>query len=345
MAKHDITPPARPEDRKPNQDAFNVWPQENMAMVCDGVGDEASAHPEFASGYARNELPRHLAEARKIKLSDEARAARWKEIVVEGSSVITPHAMTYAETLGRASEWQRAREQTLARAAQDFDPNQQPPAIVQKEALAIADAMETLSQEIYKTGTKSATTSVGLKVMEVDGQSYGIFWAVGDSDGFLEHDGSDGIRTVEKIVTSDSGLDIFDEAKEAMNPQVERFARFQLSGQGLGQSERVVTHIRVAKLEPGDRFLLASDGLIDNDPEQKFKETVRNRGGKSTHRDRLTQMTSHAISQHRGGGEGVKSSADDTTALEGEILFTAPEIELDAEDVEVVEEQGGLAAA
>lgn len=313
LAKADINP----EKIGPNEDAFGVYESENMVQVCDGVGDRESRHPERASAFARDHLPAHLKKAREsvAMLSSEERAAAWKQIVIEGSSVITPHALTIGRTLGREEDWIVAHERTLKKTEQAFQTTEQPPAAVQTEAIAIARGMETLSRAIYETNERNATTSVGLKIMEVDGERYGIFWCVGDSEAYLEHSTPNETHVIEKITLTDNGLDVFKESGTVMNQQIERYGRFQITGQALGQAEPVITHIRVEKLQPGDQFLLASDGITDN---VAVADIVPD----------ASQMTQQAIEVYR-QGKG-KASVDDTTGLSGTILG---KIEISDEDI------------
>lgn len=317
-----------------NEDATAFYEQEDMAAVFDGAGGQAAG--DIASRFARDNLISHVERARLLveAMNATGQIDLWNK-VVEGNSYVMADELEGEETRDKARL--RARRERDVGEARAYFEKLNPPDDVKLEASALYLALQNLSDALQAEGKRRgtpdmATTATGVKLMEEpDGRRYGIFWSVGDSDAWLFRE-----KTGEVIrpVRSDNGLDAMVgrgsmtplEAENLSDPLVHQL-RFSITGQALGPMERVIPHLMIYELDPGDRFLLASDGLGDNDLEGRFQKRLRTRTSEPWSKV-VRDMTGSAL-------EGIRNQEgkgwDDITVVAGEV---SP-IELGEEDIEI----------
>lgn len=306
----------------PNQDAFAVFKDTEEAIVNDGMGGARAG--EVASQMVRDSW-QDTVRMEKIELARTPQPERdtlWEHIMTEAQPLILP-----AFIEGDA-EYKPARERAVRDAREKFAKMENPPDAVKLEAMARFQALKELSRMIFRAAQDDpkklngmATTSSGVKVMEVDGETWGIFWTVGDSQALIEAPGG---TALEQAVPSDGGLEIALQLGAISREQAADFTdtkirdlRFSKLNQALGQKAEVMPHITVRKLHSGQRIRLASDGLTDSFLDEDPTQTVldRSEGASLAHGTR--RAVEGAIDGFR--TEKGKAGADDVTVIDLEV--------------------------
>ncbi|MBI4133157.1 protein phosphatase 2C domain-containing protein [Candidatus Uhrbacteria bacterium] len=320
-----------------NEDSFGHYPEVDIEAVFDGVGGHLAG--EVASQFARDRLLHHYEHARTLveAMNAEGQRDAWQH-VIEGNSMIGAQEIQPSASKGGASDPQletrseasrarlkKIREKTVQTLTEYFE-DLNPPPSVKQEAAVLYLGLRNLSEEIRDEGKRRdkrgmASTATGVKLIRTpDGHRFGIFWSVGDSDAFLERAGT---GEVVRAVKNDNMLDGLVERQSVTREQAEHFAddpflrraRFNLVSQALGMEDDPTPRIMIYELEPGDRFLLATDGLGDNDLEGRFTTTlVQKQGGSWMRRaEAVTRSAVRGIAQSEGKGW------DDITVVTGEV--------------------------
>lgn len=319
---------------KKNEDAFAVFRDTEEAMVNDGMGGTLAG--EVASRMVRDSW-QNTVRMEKVELARTPQPERdtlWEHIMTEAQPLILP-----AFIEGDA-EYKPARERAVREAREKFAKMKNPPDAVKLEAMARFQALKELSRMILRAAEENpkelngmATTSSGVKVMDVDSETWGVFWTVGDSQALIEAPGG---TALEQAVPSDGGLELAmqlgaisrEQAADFTNPTT-RELRFSKLNQALGQKTEVMPHITVRKLHSGQRIRLASDGLTDSFLDEDPTQTVLDRSEGAT----LTRGTRRAVEGAIDGfrTEKGKAGADDITVVDIEVKPLVPDRVINAE--------------
>lgn len=338
--------------REPNEDTMLFDKTEEMAVVFDGVGGAAKG--DLASKLARDNLvsAHQVMRADVQKMSPEAQHALWQR-VLEGNSNVEPIDLIQspedaqqeaADPKIRARNEKRReiskkifeKDAAAARAHMDSTPDE-----VKREAMAIYRALDVLSTALDQQAEQNpetkgmATTATGIRMIETDdGERYGIFFDVGDSEAWIYKAKTGKIERATKTDNAleaavESGIITPERANDIFDPSI-RKAKFKDVTQALGSAKAITPHVMIWKLETGDRFLLASDGLIDNDPTKKFQKVLAD--DSLTHSERTEKITRIAFAgiTERNALPTVEEQRlspmkgeDDITTISGEVK--APE--------------------
>lgn len=323
-----------------NEDAYLVDRDEELIAVFDGVGGALAG--DEASRLARDLLPIFYKRS-KNKTRSLSRAECdhvWHEIILSNSYVTEEDAATQ-------EKHQKIFEEDIARAKELMDSL---PEEIKLEAMAIYLALQELSKEILNRaiGDKKlkgmSTTASGIKFIETkEGRQFAISWGVGDSDVWIER-----AQTGEtfRAVKTDNALEILlgrktlkrEETADLSNPAIRRY-RFAGMSQFLGYAPGIIPHITIWEIFPGDRFILNTDGVSDNDLEERYKTKVRNRKNEPWSRTTQEIITTTNEFINRGVGKGP----DDATIIVGEFklpkwLITWREI-VETEILEAIERE------
>lgn len=262
-----------------NEDAMTVIPSENLAIIADGVGGEKAGN--IASRTVTEDFMSEYAKARETvsKITTEEYSKKIKDIITNST--------LYKEDI----------PQIIEKLAKIKIPEE-----VWHEAVTLRETAISLSKKILKKGQSKpelkgmASTLTSVKIVEVpDGRMFAIFLNVGDSEAYLKSKN----KPIERSTISDSGLDraiaagLIDLPKEisrdarkldewaranlkktVVTPYTIEALKFSLVNQALGQEEEVIPHITIEEVRPGDRLMLCSDGIIDNDGKRRFEKIL-----------------------------------------------------------------------
>lgn len=330
---------ASAEHPERNEDAFAFSDRENLAVVADGVGGEAAG--DIASHLVAYELPRELAIAMKAveKLPGREVQKEWKEVMRSTLLVSEEETANKPELAAKCKAMLRERH--------EYFNNLKAPREVQDMAMALRRALESAGnavQELAKGDRKlkgMASTAVAAKLMRaLDGRIFAVLGSVGDS--MIRIRRTDG--AVEAPLPSDSGMDHalargminekMADSKNLKRGTHEWKMRFQFVGQALGGEMEITPRVTIAEMHPGDRLLLASDGLEDNDLDADYEHILGEDASASELAERMRVRAEKGIQRKEGKGW------DDITTLVIDVKEPEEEtIELGEEDIEVIHEE------
>ncbi|MBI4280656.1 protein phosphatase 2C domain-containing protein [Candidatus Uhrbacteria bacterium] len=325
-----------------NEDALLVT--ESEAVVFDGMGGERGG--EVAARLARDNFlsAYETVSQHAPSLSPSERQNLWQK-VLEGNSLIRRENLfpSVKEELNEAADpdqrarGQARRDQARAQYTADLAEAQAAmanlPEKVKLEAIVYFKTMQELSGAIYRQTQANpefvgmGTTFTGLKIITLpDGRRFGIFAGVGDSEAWLYRKKT---NTVEPAVKSDNALDTAVARGEIRPEDVPKLPawfyrrlRFVGTTQALGASDQPIEpHLRVYELEAGDRFLLNTDGLSDNDPAANFKKELQKRQKEPWKKvaQKMIKQSFRGISSKKEEVDTTVKGADDITVVVGEI--------------------------
>lgn len=312
-----------------NEDSTLFSEKEGIVAVLDGAGGQNGG--AIASRLARDNFIDAIKAEREFvtQLPEKKRIELWENVLGSNSYITPDDRSTYAERF--ASD--------LAREESAFGIT---PLDVQNEAMIIFKGLKTLSKAIAEVGAKPgnehlkdmATTITGIKEMTAsDGRRYGIFFGVGDSEAYFKPKSGPS----ESVIASDTvwnhaiARDIFSPEKtpeyytlkdgvmvpDLTNPMTRRFM-LVAAGQLMGVGDPY-PHISIRELQAGDRFLLASDGIIDNDPKGEAKQDLENTVSMSALNEKLISRSTRIAEEVTQGAKVKGKGWDDMTSIAGEV--------------------------
>lgn len=327
-------------DRR-NEDALFMDPKRELTIVADGMGGVAGG--KEASETVVKKLPEALDAAEKAVESLPGREAQkeWSELI-RGAILITEKDA--AKNPGLAAKF----KQELQR-RQEYLKNLKAPREVQDMALAMRRALAETNASVVSAAEKDpalkgmGSTAVASKLMRTpDGRVFAVLGSVGDS--MIRIRRSDG--KIEVPLPSDSAMDhaiatgmISEEDADPKNLRrgtMEWRMRFLIVAQALGKERGVIPRVTIAELAPGDRLLLASDGIEDNDLDADYERTL---GEEAPDRDMTTLAERMRARAEDGIARNEGKGWDDITAVVIEVKPAEEEIELGEEGVEIIAEE------
>lgn len=333
---------ASAEHPERNEDAFAIMEREKLVVVADGVGGRAAG--EIASHFVAYELPHELAAAATAveKLPGRELQKEWRDLI-RGNILITEEEAAKKPALA-------AKFQGQLRDLQEYFKDMKAPREVQEMAIAMRRAMQATSEAVRELADSDpklkdmASTVVAAKLVRgSDGRIFAVLGSVGDSMIRIRRKNG----AIEAPLPSDSGMDhalargmINEEAANPKNIKRGTFEwklQFQAVIQALGGKSEVVPRVTITEVRPGDRLLLASDGLEDNDLDRDYERTLGEEapGGDMTAlAERMRTRAEDGIARKEGKGD------DDFTAVIVEAKIPeAEEVELAEKDIEFIREE------
>jgi protein phosphatase len=124
-----------------------------------------------------------------------------------------------------------------------------------------------------KAATDRSLSGMGttLTAVAILGESTLLIGNVGDSRAYRIRDAA-----IERLTRDHSLLEQFKEAYPEMTPEEERnFPHKNVITRALGLSESVEVDVQTHELRPGDLYLLCSDGLSGQVPDEEILEVMR----------------------------------------------------------------------
>lgn len=333
---------ASAEHPERNEDAFAIMKREKLAVVADGVGGEAAG--EIASHFVAYELPHELNAATTAveKLPGRELQKEWRDLIRGNILITEEEAAQKPELAAKFKKELRERDEHFK--------SLKAPREVQEMAIAMRRAMQATSEAVHELAEGDpklkgmASTAVAAKLVRgTDDRIFAVLGSVGDSMIRIRRKNG----SMEAPLPSDSGMDhalargmINEEAANPKNIKRGTFEwklRFQAVRQVLGGKTEVVPRVTITEVHPGDRLLLASDGLEDNDLDADYERTLGEEapgGDMSALAERMRARAEDGIARKEGKGW------DDITAVIVEVKTPEEEsIELEEKDIEFIREE------